>query len=86
MFDDVIRDPLVEVSENLDERTSDAGGGHVQWHHVIRIRHSLLSIAAAATAATVFVTVQGIYTHPTSATLHRSSHASYPQLISKGGG
>lgn len=59
MFDDVIRDPLVEVSENLDEGTSDAGGRHVEWDHVIGIRDSLLSsiaTTAAAAAATVFVT------------------------------
>ena len=85
-FDDVIRDLLVEVSENLDERTSDAGGRNVERHHVIRIRNSLFRIATAAAAA-VFVTVEGVYTHPTSATLHRPSHSykSQSQLISKGG-
>lgn len=81
MFDDGIRDPLVEVSKNLDERTSDAGGGHVQWDHVVGIRHPLLSIAAAAFAA-----VQGIHTYPTSdaETMNRSSHSN-TQLIPEGG-
>ena len=86
-FDDVIRDLLVEVSENLDERSSDAGGRNVERHHVIRIRNSLFRIATAAAAAAVFVTVEGVYTHPTSAALHRPSHSSksQSQLISKGG-
>lgn len=55
-LDDVIRDTLVEIAQNFNQRASDAGGvggrkGLVQRHHVVRIRDSLFSIAAAITAA-----------------------------------
>lgn len=55
-LDDVVRDSLVKVSQNLDERASDTGRVRrakrlVQRHHVVGIRHAaLLSTIPAAIA------------------------------------
>ncbi|KAM1105603.1 hypothetical protein ACFX1X_002601 [Malus domestica] len=55
-LDDVVRDSLIEVSEDFSERASDAGRvgirkRFVKGHQIIRTGHSLLSVAITTGAA-----------------------------------
>jgi len=50
----VIGNPLVEISEDLGEWASDARGSLVKWHDIIGVgNRSLLGIATAAAAVLV---------------------------------
>lgn len=54
-FEDVIRNSLVEISEDLGKWTSDAGCRFIEWYHVIRVGDcTLLGISATAVALVIY--------------------------------